>query len=154
MYRAMIVAGMFVLMVVGCATIMHGTSQEVGVSSSPSGASVLVDGRTFGTTPVVVTLKRNQNHFVRLELPGYMPFEIVLTRSLSGWVWGNLAFGGVIGLVVDVVSGGIYKLTPDQVAAALRKGDVSSGSEGGMLYLGIVLEPEPEWEKVGSLAVE
>jgi hypothetical protein len=29
---------------VACATIMHGTSQQIGVSSSPTGAQVTVDG--------------------------------------------------------------------------------------------------------------
>jgi hypothetical protein len=33
----------------------------------------------------------------------------------SGWVWGNIAFGGLIGLGVDFISGGAYQLYPDNL---------------------------------------
>ena len=46
-------------MAVGCATLMQGTTQEVGISSTPSRATVSVNGGERGTTPVAVDLKRN-----------------------------------------------------------------------------------------------
>lgn len=48
----------------------------------------------MGTTPVIAKLERKQSHLVRLELDGYQPYETTLTKSVSGWVWGNLVFGG------------------------------------------------------------
>ncbi len=80
------------LLLTSCATIMHGTRQTVGISSAPSDAQVWINGRYNGNTPILLDLKRNQNHFVRLELPGFLPYEIVLTRQLSGWVFGNIIF--------------------------------------------------------------
>jgi hypothetical protein len=39
-----------------------------------------------------------------------------LDSSVSGWYFGNLAFGGVIGmLIVDPLTGAMYNLTPDKI---------------------------------------
>jgi hypothetical protein len=49
----------------GCATIIHGgSSQGVGISSTPPGAKVTVDGVPSGVTPVIVDMKRNRDHKV------------------------------------------------------------------------------------------
>jgi hypothetical protein len=103
----------------GCATIMHGTTQSIGISSTPTGASVSVDNIAHGQTPVVAPLSRKDNHIVKVELAGYQPFEATVTRSVSGWVAGNLVFGGLIGLGVDALSGGLYTLGPEQITATL-----------------------------------
>jgi len=129
---------------------MHGASQEVGFSSNPSNARVFVDGVPVGRTPLNTKLSRNDNHIVKIELDGYMPYEATLTRSVSGWVWGNLVFGGLVGLVVDAVSGGIYKLTPDQIQGELRE-DVASGYSDGSLYLAVAFGHEQGWEQIGAL---
>ena len=146
--------GITVLSVSGCATIMHGTQQDVGISSTPTGASVLIDNTEKGVTPVVLKLRRKENHTVRIQLAGYQPFESTLTHSVSGWVWGNIAFGGLIGLAVDAVSGGIYKLTPEQVEGSLQTGHASVLKKDGGLYMVAVLEPQTDWVKVAQLQRE
>jgi uncharacterized protein YceK len=146
--------GITVLSVSGCATIMHGTQQDVGISSTPTGASVLIDNTEKGVTPVVLKLRRKENHTVRIQLAGYQPFESTLTHSVSGWVWGNIAFGGLIGLAVDAVSGGIYKLTPEQVEGSLQTGHASVLKKDGGLYVVAVLQPQADWVKVAQLQRE
>ena len=138
-------------MLAGCATIMNQTTQAVGIASNPTGASVTVDGTPHGKTPVVAKLSRKDHHIVRLELAGYQPYEATLTRHVSGWVWGNVVFGGLIGLAVDALTGGLYKLTPDQVVAQLQTGSHASLRQEGDLYVAVVLTPDPTWEKVGQL---
>lgn len=139
------------LLLIGCATIMHGTTQDVGFSSTPSGAAVTVDNTTRGKTPTVVKLSRKDNHIVKIELPGYQPFEATITRRVSGWVWGNIVFGGVIGLAVDAISGGLYKLTPEQIAASLSKGETGFLYQEDALYVAVVLKPDPTWERIETL---
>ncbi len=143
-----------VLSLSGCATIMHGTHQDVGISSMPTGASVSIDDETQGVTPVVAKIKRKGNHVVKIQMTGYLPFETTLTHSVSGWVWGNVAFGGLIGLAVDAISGGIYKLTPEQVSGSLQSGRASTLKQAGGLYVVAVLEPQPDWVKVAQLQRE
>ena len=140
-----------VALLAGCATIMQGTTQAVGISSNPTGATVTVDNIQNGKTPVVANLKRKDNHIVKIEMAGYQPFEATLTRQTSGWVWGNIVFGGLIGLAVDAISGGMYKLTPEQIQAELKSGNISWVPNNDTLFVNVVLKPNPAWEKVGQL---
>jgi hypothetical protein len=48
---------------------------NVTVHSSPSGASILIDGVYGGTTPVTVTNIAQGNHIIRLTLSGYYDYE-------------------------------------------------------------------------------
>lgn len=132
---------------------MHGTSQQIGISSNPSGATVTIGGQLLGTTPTIVDLKRGDNHIVKIELDGYAPFETTLIKRVSGWVWGNLVFGGLIGLAVDAISGGLYKLTPEQIQATLaKKGSAQIQPEDDTLYVFVTLTPDASWTKVGQMA--
>jgi len=110
------------LLIIGCATIIHGTRQNIAVSSVPSGAEVIVKGVHMGTTPAVIELKRNESNIIlRFEKEGYEPVEVALNRSVDGWIAGNIIFGGLIGLAVDFISGGAYKLSPSEVNAVLAE---------------------------------
>jgi hypothetical protein len=150
--RLAALAGVALLLITGCATIIHGTRQDVGISSTPTGASVTIDNLRSGTTPVFSKLRRKENHVVRIALPGYQPMDLTLTSSVSGWVWGNVAIGGLIGLAVDAISGGMYKLSPEEISAAL--GATSAGTatkSGDGIYVVVVLKPEENWVKVAQL---
>ena len=51
-----------------CATIMHGTSQDIGIQSRPTGATVTVDNQAYGKTPVIAKLSRKDHHVCTLHL--------------------------------------------------------------------------------------
>ena len=114
----------FILLIfaVGCAAIIHGTKQDISVNSNPSGVNVYVMGVHKATTPAVIEVSRKDSNIIlRFEKDGYEPVEIALDRSIDGWIWGNIALGGVIGLVVDFATGAAYKFTPDMVTANMEK---------------------------------
>lgn len=134
-----------------CASIMHGTRQSIGISSNPSNAYVWVDRQLIGNTPMIVEMTRKDNHIVRIELEGYQPYEATFSRQLSGWVFGNIIFGGIIGLAVDAISGGLYVLTPDQIQAEMRSNRIAYSKNSKDSYITIVLEPDPSWKKIGNL---
>jgi hypothetical protein len=48
---------------------------SVSVYSSPLGASILIDGRYYGTTPANLTEIQPGNHIIRLTLSGYYDYE-------------------------------------------------------------------------------
>jgi PEGA domain len=137
--------------VVACATIIHGSSQEVGISSQPTGATITVDGVITGKTPVAAKLSRKDMHRVAITMDGYQPFEITTTRKTSGWVWGNLVFGGLIGLAVDAITGALYNVRPEQIAAQLSKGGASVQVDGDHLYVILVPNPDPSWRQIAQL---
>jgi hypothetical protein len=60
-----------------------------------------------------------ESHIVRLELAGYQPSETKLEKSLNPWVFGNILVGGLVGVVIDVVTGGFNQLNPDGVDSTL-----------------------------------
>ena len=60
------------------ATTLFPTQSNLGsvsVYSSPLGASVLIDGRYYGTTPANLTDIQPGNHIIRLTLSGYYDYE-------------------------------------------------------------------------------
>ena len=138
----------------GCATIMHGSSQDVSINSTPSGAEVTADNVPSGKTPVLLHLKRGDTHTVKVNVPGYLPYELILTKSVSGWVWGNVLFGGLIGLAVDAISGGLYYLNPEQVQAQLAQEPQTApkvATNSDDLQILVVLSPDPSWKLVAQL---
>jgi hypothetical protein len=138
-------------LVVACATIMHGSSQSVGISSQPTGATVVVDSQPVGVTPVAAKLSRKNQHRITVTLPGYQPYEMVTTRKTSGWVWGNIVFGGLIGLIVDASTGGLYDVRPEEVAAQLGRADAGGEMRDGTIFVLLVPQADPSWHKIGQL---
>jgi uncharacterized protein YceK len=146
-----ITAILVVLIFYGCATIIHGTKQEIGISSSPTGAKVSVDNDSVGTTPLFVKLKRKEDYIITIEMPGYRKAQLTITKSVSGWIWGNIVFGGLIGLAIDAGSGGMYNLSPEQLNAELKEDSSIAVSEKDGLYILSVLHADPNWHRVGNL---
>ena len=138
------------LIFTNCATIIHGSRQDVSISSNPSKAIVTIDNVEKGITPVTLRLSRKDHHTIQINLNGYMPYETKLTRKVDGWLAGNIVFGGLIGLVVDAATGGMYRLTPDQVQAELRNQSASVIDKDGV-FLTVVMQPQSDWEKIGQL---
>lgn len=135
---------------VGCGTIIHGGSQDVSVASSPSGAAVEIDGQDVGETPVTRALDRSDQHTITLDLDGYETESVVVEKDVSGWVLGNIVFGGLIGLVVDASTGGMYNLEPAQINQNLDEKTAQQIKDSDV-FIAVVMEPNPDWEKVGQL---
>jgi hypothetical protein len=60
-------------------------------------------------------------------------------------------FGGIIGLAVDAITGGLYKLSPEQLNATLTKQQASVAHTKDGFYVVLVPAPEQGWLKVGQL---
>lgn len=121
----------------GCASIVHGGDREITVATQPPGATASVrksggsisDVVAVEKTPCTISLDPKKGYFsgqsytLRLELPGYKVTEVDLTPKMSGWYWGNLLFGGVIGmLAVDPATGAMWNISPDKIDRKLAGG--------------------------------
>jgi len=143
MQRFVNFAVLFVLLItVGCATIISGTKQSIGVNSSPTNAEVVIMTKGgikvfSGRTPASAPLQRMNEYMVTVSMSGYQDQTIWITHSFNGWVIGNLICGGVLGLVVDAVSGSIWNLEPDSIivtlVVAMRDGRPTHYAVLGML---------------------
>ncbi|MBP0943085.1 hypothetical protein V2K16_22675 [Pseudomonas alliivorans] len=125
------------LVVTGCASIISDSKYPVSITSAPEGVAYKiqnVDGYTVhsGVTPDQVTLKAAEGYFDRAEYKvtftkkGYATNAQALDAGIDGWYWGNLLFGGVIGLlIVDPATGAMYTL-PERVHSNLKATPVAS----------------------------
>jgi hypothetical protein len=104
----------------GCATIVHGTHQDIACSTSPSGATVRSADGFKCTTPCTVTLTRKKDNTLTIEKEGYETSTVAIRSVLSGAVAGNIIAGGLIGWGVDAVSGGQDRLVPETVDVTLK----------------------------------
>ena len=110
--------------VTGCATVIHGTNQQIRFESTPSGATAQVratakTGTQSVTTPGQLTLSRDSSYDVTFEKPAYLPAHAHVGQSASGAVWGNILLGGIIGFIVDLSDGAAYNLEPETVSTTL-----------------------------------
>ena len=88
-----------VLLTTSCATLTRSRAQRIPVTSSPVGATVIVNGAYQGVTPLELRLARKQKgQVIRIESPGYIPVEIRPERKLSkGILFGNFLLGLIAG---------------------------------------------------------
>lgn len=142
-------AAVMIFLFSGCATIMHGSRQGIFLTCEPRVANVYIDSAYLGKTPLTAVLRRGKNHHLRIELPGYKPFETELTRRLDGWVFGNIL--GVVGIALDAYNGSMYRLGPKDMYPELIPLTGNSDRGGNGLSIRIVLHPDPQWEPIGQL---
>lgn len=117
-----ILSSAFCLVFTSCASIVSKSDWPVTIQSNPAGAQIRImdeDGKEVdkGTTPMTVTLDSKQGFFkgedytIEATLAGYNPARVEMPSRLNPWYWGNIIFGGLIGLlIVDPATGAMWKL--------------------------------------------
>lgn len=149
---ALLAAG---LNLTGCASIVHGGNRNVTITTQPSGAKAYVrkasgEVVTIQTTPCTVSLDpkkgyfKGQTYVVKFELAGHQTTEIELRPTLSGWYFGNIVFGGLIGMIaVDPVTGSMWNIEPQNIQHSLTESQASliKNKEGFVVVLASDLSP-------------
>lgn len=151
--KVMVMGVLAVLFLTGCASIVGKNLFAVSINSNPNGANILVEDekgkKVFsGVTPTTVTLNSGESYFhaktynVTFSKAGFKEQHAVIKSTLSGWYWGNIVFGGLIGmLIVDPITGNMWKL-PTEVMANLTS-DVALNNGQPVLQL-VTLDQVPE----------
>jgi hypothetical protein len=134
-----------------CTTLVNSPKQIIKFSSYPSAATVTINNKFYGVTPLKTSLKRNKKHFVKVELEGYQPYKMVFLRKFDNLFWGNILVGGLPGMIIDMVTGSMYQLTPKQVHAHFRSETGSLYKTDNDIFIGITLQPDSSWKKIGEL---
>lgn len=111
----LLLCSLFVLTSSGCCSIFSGSTQKITISSTPPGAKVTADNGTSIITPGSIVLERKSKHTLVAELTGHESQQVQLEQRLNNWVWANILIGGLIGLAIDMVSGAINELHPQEV---------------------------------------
>lgn len=118
-----------------CASTPSGRRQTLPVTSNPPGAKVNVDGVERGLAPLLLHLKRDEGHVLRIEKDGYQPFEIRIMSSAS-----PRQKRGVIGSGILLVSGVVFGGFIGGFVGSAIASDALEGFGAGML-IGIIAGP-------------
>jgi hypothetical protein len=126
MIRLLAVAAL-VLPCIGCASITRGTTENISISSTPSGATAELSGLdnpTSCVTPCVVVVKRSADITVTINKDGYEPQVIPLTKEIPGsgaaGFAGNVLLGGLVGMGVDAATGAAQDHKPNPVIVTMN----------------------------------
>ncbi len=129
------------ILVSGCSSIVDGGDKSVRINSDPAGAKLTIfdkEGKPVDsrTTPTSINLKRSHGYFAGekyklvFEVPGYYSGETYVQSTIDGWYFGNLLFGGLIGiLIVDPATGAMYTLSPRELTYTLLSTNLNLNPE-------------------------
>lgn len=115
------------VMLGGCASVTRGTTENIAISSTPSGAEAVISGLdvpTTCTTPCAVVAKRNADISITFQKEGYESQVVQLTKEIpatgaAGFA-GNILAGGLIGMGVDAATGAATAHKPNPVIVTLQ----------------------------------
>ena len=103
-----------VSMLSGCASIIKGKTKDINVLTS-TGEEVVVDvvsasGTQTVRIPGVVNVKRdNRPVTIMVKNSAYTrPSTTVVSEKVELWTFGNLIFGGFLGLTTDASTGAMW----------------------------------------------
>jgi hypothetical protein len=114
----------------GCASIVSKAHYPVTITSTPPGATVVVrdaNAREMhkAQTPTTLTLPASAGYFSKsrytfeFSKEGHASTRAPLLGMVDPWYFGNIIFGGIIGLaIVDPLTGAMWQLD-DNVSATL-----------------------------------
>lgn len=120
-----------VVLLAACGTVMHGTRQNIDVQSSPSGVKVETSPATGTfTTPTTLDLERKHNYVLTFSAPGYAPATYNIHNGVgTGTVIADVLLTGLVGVVVDGLTGGWYGLSPEAATVTLNRLNADAGPE-------------------------
>ena len=119
----------------GCATITRGTSDQIQITSEPSGVRATTSMGYSCTTPCTLTVSRKDEFTVKFDADGYDPQEIQVKTGIAGagaaGFAGNVILGGVVGMAADAATGATLEHIPNPVHADLQPAAVApTGTQG------------------------
>ena len=125
-----------------CGTIMHGPRQQIDVQSSPSGAKIEASPAigTF-TTPTTLNLERKNSYVLTFSSPGYTDGKFNINNSIgAGTVIADVLLTGLVGVVVDGMTGSWYGLSPESSNVTLTR--LGAGVEPAEIHVSVLRAPD------------
>lgn len=103
-----------VTQLLSCSTIVKGRRQSINVESSPAGASCTMKRGgailTRRKTPFIANISRASGDIItECNKRGHGRGINSTASSVSGWVFGNILLGGLLGLIIDGLTGSMYE---------------------------------------------
>lgn len=118
---------LFSILFASCGTFRDGASQTVTIKSHPTGATVFLEDKPLGQTPLHLSLSRKRPHTLRIEHAGFHPATREITPTPNAHSADFVRFG----LAADA---GLYlDLAPNPLEVFLEP-TLITGSQGADPY--------------------
>ncbi len=139
----------------GCASIVGQSVFPVTINSNPSEAKITVTDehgiQMFnGTTPTTVVLTAGESYFhaksytIKFSKFGFGDQITVVKADIDGWYFGNILFGGLIGLlIVDPITGKMWKLPAQAFGNLSALGATPAEAQPSPSPAGTPTQPKP-----------
>ena len=102
----------------GCASIVTQDHAQITLTSSESATKFYVDGNRKQTN--IFSVNQRQDHTFTGKKTGCASTTVPFEKGATGWLFGNILFGGLIGLIIDLAADNAevakrttYDVTPD-----------------------------------------
>ena len=130
---SILILGAVALLTSSCASIVSKSSWPIAINSTPSEAKISITDKKGveiynGYTPANIKLKSGSGFFskaryqIKFTKDGYESKTVPVEFKLNGWYFGNILFGGFIGLlIVDPATGAMYRAENDAFNETLLK---------------------------------
>lgn len=108
------------LFVSGCCSLFVGDSQDIPITSIPSGATVKTDDGQTLVTPGHFRLKKDKDYALTTELEGFRTQTCKLERKWHNMLWLDLVWDfGIITWPIDFATRSAYEIYPKTVSFKL-----------------------------------
>ncbi len=132
----------FVAACSGCATITKGPQQTVTVNTDPAGATCTLtrDAKPLAVvnpTPGSIPIEKGMGPIViACKRTGYQDAAGTMTSEFQAMTFGNILFGGLIGVAVDAASGAMHEY-PAMVTITMIPEEFASTAERDAFFEGM-----------------
>lgn len=102
----------------GCASIVTQDHAQITLTSSESATKFYLDGNRKHSP--IFSVNQRQDHSFTGKKQGCASTTVPFEKGATGWLFGNILFGGIIGLIIDLAADNAevakrttYDVTPD-----------------------------------------
>lgn len=134
-----VIATVLGLLSSACSTIVEGTDQSVTIITDPPGASCTVERAgvaiaVVDPTPGTINVDKSKDTLaVTCEKENHQTSAGVISSDFQSMTFGNILFGGIIGVAIDASSGAMNKY-PDSVTILMVPVSFASAEERDMFF--------------------
>ncbi len=131
--QRLILFGIVVCGLIGCATITRSGVEAYQIESAPSGARVRASTGWACITPCERQIKRKSSFSLDIEKAGYRSIRVLVRAEIESsgraGLAGNILFGGLIGAAIDSGTGAMYSHAVNPLVVQLEKAGTQTQGE-------------------------
>lgn len=125
----------------GCATLFGSRTKGVMFTSDPTGAEVIINGQSYGRTPLSLNLKQKHDYSITFRDADHEDRTYLLNNGVgAGWIILDI-LGGLIPVIIDAATGAWYSLENSSVHGVLPASKIPSPTDSVRVTSSVQSQP-------------